>query len=309
MKRYFKNIIATIITVAMTVIGLQKVGLLLDPAWSKDGFDVIHAFHSLDENSLDVIVYGSSHAWKGFDTRVLNDKYGISAYNYGCNWQAMNTVELFLEDSLRTQTPKVVCIETFTVNNVLNNTNMDGQIYYTKAMDNFDGKKKYLQQCFGNKLERYASYYFPIIMFHDNWNCISSENFLDQGYERFIRSTGFMETNRVYPFSMPNYQFFSQSELSPIAIETLNNIVNICNSKGIHVIFYTCPYDGEFNYSNALNEYAQKNNCDYIDLFRCYQDLNLDGSSDFNDGGHLNDSGAAKVADYLGKYITENFNL
>ena len=74
-------------------------GALLDPPNTILGFEVIEAFHSLEDNSLDVIVYGSSHAWRGCDTRVMKDKYSIAAYNYGCNWQKMNTIELFLKDS------------------------------------------------------------------------------------------------------------------------------------------------------------------------------------------------------------------
>ena len=74
------------------------------------------------------MIYGSSRAWKGCDTTVMADEYGLSAYNYGCNWQAINTTALFLQDSLLTQTPKVVCIETGLVDDIEKNTGMDGQI-------------------------------------------------------------------------------------------------------------------------------------------------------------------------------------
>lgn len=309
MKKTVTNIVGVILTVILTGSLIQYMGYLLDPAWSQDGFDVIEAFHSLEDNSLDVIVYGSSHAWKGCDTRVLRDKYNISAYNYGCNWQKLNTIELFLKDSLRTQSPKVVCIETYTVNTILQDTDLQGEIYYTKPMKSFAGKQEYLKQCFGNDIERYASYYFPIIMFHDNWNAITYENFLKQGYERFIDSTGFLPSNAVYQCELPDYNTFAQWDIGEDAIKTLDEIVQVCNDNDIQIVFYTCPWEGEYHYSNALAEYAEKKGCAYLDLFQYYKETGLDGNSDFADSGHLNTNGAEKVADFLGKYIVENYDL
>ena len=299
MKKTVWGIAGIGITVALTIGLIQFMGLLLDPFESADGLDAVKAFHSLEENSLDVIVYGSSHAWKGCDTRVMRDKYGIAAYNYGCHWQRINTTELFLKDSLRTQSPKVACIETFTVNSVLHNTDLTGEIYYTKPMKNFKAKQEYLKQCFGTNIERYASYYFPIIMFHDNWNAVTEENFVNTDYERFVESSGFYPTSDIYPCKLPDYHTFTQKDIRESALKTLDEIVAVCNEHDIRIIFFTCPWEGENKFGNALTEYAKKNNCEYLDLFRYYEEMGLDGNSDLNDAGHLNTSGAGKVADFL----------
>ncbi len=309
MNKAITNIVGVIITAFLTFSLILYMGFLLAPAKSKDGLDVIKAFHSLEDNSLDVIVYGSSHAWKGCDTRVMRDKYSIEAYNYSCYWQKMNTTALFIKDSLRTQSPKVVCIETFHVNSVMQDSDLQGEIYYTKNMKNFDGKQDYLKQCFGNDIERYASYYFPIIMFHDNWNSITSENFSNQGYKRFIENAGFSPSNDIYQCNLPDYKNFPQLEIDESAIKTLDEIVRVCKEKNIQIIFYTCPWEGEFNYSDALAEYAAKNGCTYLDLFQYYEETGLDGNTDLNDSGHLNTSGAEKVAAFLGKYIVENYSF
>ena len=309
MKKTVTSIAGVILTAALTVGLIQYMGHLLDPWEAQDGLDVVEAFHSLEDNSLDVIVYGSSHAWKGCDTRIMRDKYGISAYNYGCHWQKINTTALFLKDSLRTQSPKVVCIETYNVNAVLQDRNLQGEIYYTRPMKSFAGKQEYLKQCFGNDLERYASYYFPIIMFHDNWNAIQYENFLGQRCERLIDSAGFFTNDAVYQCELPDYETFTQSKIGENAIKTLDEIVQVCRDNDVQILFYTCPWEGEFNYSDALAEYAEKNGCAYLDLFRYYEETGLDGNTDLADSGHLNTSGAEKVADFLGKYIVENYHL
>ena len=146
-KKILKNILNCTITLCLIVILIGYVGNLLVPMGTSGGINAIKAFHTMEEDSLEVIIYGSSHAWKGCDPMVMYKNHGLGAYNYGCDWQALNTTLLFLEDSLRTQTPKVVCIDTFQVDSIKEDTDMDGQIYYTRAISNFQGKKEYLKQC------------------------------------------------------------------------------------------------------------------------------------------------------------------
>lgn len=309
LKKNFKNIIGVIITLLLTVSLVQYMGHRLDPAWSQDGYDVIEAFHSLEEDTLDVIVYGSSHAWKGCDTRVMWDKYGLNAYNYGCNWQVLNTTKLFFEDSLRTQTPKVVCVETYLVNNLLRNTNMDGQIYYTRAIPFFDGKIEYIMQCFGRDPERYLSYVFPLVMFHDNWTNINSENYLMQGHQRFVDSRGYFIQTAANPFEPVDYASFPQYELNEDCKAILDEMVKACEEEGTEIVFFTCPYAGEYNYNNAMKRYAEENDCTYLNLFEYTDKMGFDWETDLADGGHLNVNGAGKVAAFLGEYIVENYDI
>ncbi len=309
MKQKIKLITGFLITLILTFLLISYFGVLLDPAWSGDGIDAINAFHSLNNDSLDIIVYGSSHAWKGCDTGVMRDKYGLAAYNYGCNWQSISTTQLFLLDSLRTQSPKIALIETLNIDSVLSDVDMDGQIYYTRAISNFDGKRAYLKQCFAGDLERYATYYFPLIMFHDNWKNISYENFLHQGKQRYVDSAGFCPGWNIYPCDIPDSSGSIQNDLNAESIKVLDNIVQTCQEHNVTVIFYTCPFSGKYYYSDAMRKYAESNNCIYLDLFDYKAELGLDGEKDLQDEGHLNIYGAAKVGDFLGKYLIENYSL
>ena len=309
MKKRILIILECIITIALTIVILRCIGHRLDPAWSQDGFDVIDAFHSLEDDSLDVIVYGSSHAWKGCNTQYMNEKYNISAYNYGCNWQAINTTLLFLQDSLTTQNPKIVCIDTFCVGTVLKDTDLNGQIYYSSGIPDMKSKYKYLSRCFGKDPERWLSYYLPIVMFHDNWNTINYENYLNQGYQRFVDSKGYMAQYNVYEGYIPDYKGFTQLELPVDSLQILDEIVYECKKRNIQIIFYTCPWQGEYSYGYAMTKYAEENGCIYINFFENLNETGIDGATDLNDEGHLNLSGATKVADYLGKFIVENYDI
>lgn len=309
MKNCVQHIFECLLTIILALVLVQKTGYLLDPKWTQGGLDVISAFDSLEDNSIEIIIYGSSHAQTGCDTRVMCDKYGLKAYNYGYNWQAINTTLLFLEDSLRSQLPKVVCIELFYVGNIKQNTDMDGQIYYTRAIKDFEGKRAYLKQCFGNDLERYVSYYFPLIMFHDNWTEIISENYSLPNPEKWINSKGYYSFATVTPFTLPDPSKFSQLDLKANCVEVLHKMVKLCKDKDINIVFYTNPYIGEYHYNDVMTKFAKENGCAYLNLFNYIDDIGLSGETDFRDAGHLNDSGAGKVASFLAEYIIEHYDV
>ena len=309
MKRKVSIVLSCIITACLTIMMVQYMGHFLDPAWTGVGMDHIRSFHSLDEDSLDVIVYGSSRAFKGCDSMEMYKKYGLGVYNYGNNWQSLNTILLFLQDSLRTQTPKIVCIETSLVDSVEEDTNMDGQIYYTREISHFDGKSDYLKQCFGDDPERYASYYFPLIMFHDNWNQINSENYSISNPMRFTKSMGYSGSNEIEPATIGDYKTFEQKELPKNSLEILDKMVKVCEDNGVQIIFYTCPYQGEYAYYEAMSNYAAEHGCAYLNLFESISEIDLNPETDFRDPDHLNDSGAVKVADFLGAYIVEHYEI
>ncbi len=310
MKVKFMRIVTCILLVGIIFRMIICSGKLLNPRWTDRSINAVEAFHSLPENSIEVLIYGSSHAWKGIDPRVMYEQYGIKTYNYSGNWQKINTTALFFKDSIRTQSPKIILIETFLVSSVLKDSDLNGEIYYTKAIDMFDGKIQYLKQCFGNDKVRWLSYYFPLIMFHSNWNSIDEENFAEGvTQEQYLEQLGYERGNSIEPVEIMDFEEFEQYELDDEAVIVLDDIVKICKEQDIKIIFYTVPYQGEFGYYKAMKDYAVANGCVYLNLFQNMEEIGIDETTDFRDATHLNDNGAKKIASYLGKYIIDNFNV
>lgn len=304
LKKLFKPTIGFFIIIFLAFALILEAGNVLAPEGSATAADAIDSFHTLAPDSLDVIVYGSSHAWKGCDTRVFEDKYGYRAYNYGCDWQALSTTLLFLQDSLRTQKPKYAFIETYLAEYILEDTNMDGQIYYTKHISDFSGKREYLSKCFAGNPERYASYYFPIIIFHDNWVNLTKDSFEENVSIDWRKTRGYYPSSEINPVEENAIKIPEQITLPDNSIETLDKMLSICKENGVTPIFYTSPWVGGNNKSVAFKEYAASRDVCYIDLYEHLYEMDFSYETDFRDhGGHLNDSGAQKVADYLGSVI------
>lgn len=314
MNRKIRILAGCLVTLLLTAGTIHALGILSRPTDTDVVFNAIDTFHDLPENSLEVIGYGSSHMWTGMSSMELYEKYGVGAYNYGGHWQVINTTALFIKDSLRTQSPKLILVETFLVNEVRRDTNMNKavEIYCTKAVPDFDGKRKYLRQCFGNDLESYFSYYVPLCAFHENWVNLCQASFLGSGEDAdtdFYASMGYLCRDGVTPVSIADPSSFEQEPLSADAIACLDDIVSVCRERGIEIIFYTAPWEGIYNYADAMTEYAAENGCVYLNLFEYMDEIGLDCEKDFYDVGHLNDRGAVKVTDFLGEYIVGHYDI
>lgn len=305
-----KNIL-TCLTAGILLLGaVQKTGEFLDPLWAGGAMNAVEAFHELDENTVDVMVYGSSHAWKGFDPIELYKNTGIGSYNYGCNWQHINTTRLFLKDSLKSQSPKVALIETYRVDEMLKDTDLNGEIYYTKKLPWSEDKRKYLQECFGKNPGGYISYCFPLVMFHENWNIVSKENFKGgRTTEEYLSSMGYEPGDRIEKVKLADPYSFRQKELPEFSVNILDDMVQTCRDKNIRIVFFTVPYQGEYCYSDAMKRYAGENGCEYLNLFEYTDEMGINENCDFRDTTHLNDSGAKKVTAFIGEFLDRNFQL
>lgn len=286
-------------------------GILLRPTDTDIAFSAMDAFHSMPEDSIEVMVYGSSHGWVGVDSMEMYKNYGVGAYNYACNWQHINTTSLFFHDSLRTQSPKVVLIETYRINALMMDTDINGEIYYTRGIPASSERERYLKQCFGDDFERYLSYYVPFVAFHRNWNNIQEKNFQETTSNReiFFQTMGFWPIERITPIDIGDYRKYQQAELCDDAIEVLDEIVKTCDQNNIQIVFFTTPYQANYPYFDAIREYAEENGCQYINFFEKMDEIGIDCETDFYDEDHFNTSGAKKVSDYLGQYLMENYDL
>lgn len=82
-----KKLAAILLCVVLISVGVLALGHLTRPLGDDVAIANVENFHKLPENSIDVIVYGSSHAWRNVNVNEMYDKYGIGAYNYAANWQ------------------------------------------------------------------------------------------------------------------------------------------------------------------------------------------------------------------------------
>ncbi len=306
--------------VKVTIFGVMIIGSVIflgillrpNPSYTDTPISAVETFNDMPDNSIEVIGYGSSRMWKGLDSMEMYENYGIGMYNYGGDGQYLNTTYLYLLESLRTQSPKVVIIEIKNVYNFLTEGNSDYglQTYFTTAISGVDVKAQYLTQVYGTELESYVSYFIPIVTFQTNWKSLTSANFTrNSNTYDFYASMGYYESDITTSVEPVDSTEFEELPLSEESIVTLDNIVDLCDKNGVDIIFYVAPWSGEYNYSDAMAQYAEENGAVYFDMFDYMEELEISWDTDFMDDNHLNDSGAGKLANFFGEYIVENYDV
>ncbi len=309
-KIVVQRIVGVVVICLITCLCIYGLGYIVRPTDTDRAYAQIETFHSLPENSVEVLVYGSSHAYRGVNVMEMYNQYGIGAYNYAWNWQRANTMHLFVKDSLEVQTPRIALIETYHLDEVLMDTNMTAEIFYSRYIHSGQARQAYLKQCFGNDKERYLSYYMPLCAFHDNWNTLTQQSFEPLAIpDSFRLNMGFLPSDKITKVKLSTKKTSKQAELSEASRAEVLAMLETLRQKGVRVIFFTVPWGSAFRYHDTIAQLAQENDCDYIDFFELVDEIGMDGNTDFSDKGHLNTSGATKIANYLGRYIKEHYEV
>ena len=77
MNRTIKHIIGCLATLAMVAFGAQKLGFWVRPVGENNtdsAYTQIDTFYSLPDKSVEVIIYGSSHAFRNVNPMVMYEE-------------------------------------------------------------------------------------------------------------------------------------------------------------------------------------------------------------------------------------------
>ena len=311
MKKRLLNLFYFGTTLILLFVVIFGFGHLLRPVDLDIATEAVDTFHALPKNSVDVLCLGSSHMWRGLDPLTMYREYGITAYNYGCVYQKINTTLLFLQDAFLTQSPKIVVIDSFYANRLNTYNKLNNELYSTRHIRFTKEKLSYLHSVLGSDPEQYLAYFVPFAAFHGNWESLfqpDNDNTVRPS-KRLSDTLGFAFSESTVPASFPIIFSAEQLPLNSDAIAVLDEIVSLCNEHQAHVVFITIPYEKEYQYVNAMRSYASANKCIYLNLFEHLEEIGYNGMTDFSDGSHLNASGAAKTASFLGAYLSDHFEL
>lgn len=96
-------------------------------------------------------------------------------------------------------------------------------------------------------------------------------------------------------------------------MQYLDKMRQLCEENGIQLILMKAPslspvwYDSE---NQQVTNYAEKYDLPYINFYDLLEETGIDYETDTYDGGlHLNLAGAAKVSEYLGKVLVEEYGV
>lgn len=249
----------------------------------------IYAIQREPEETIDILVLGDSLSYSSVSPMSLWNRHGYTSFVCGQPGQNMRETKEILEIALSTQSPKVVILETNAI-----------------FQDRLKGRT------LSETVDALFNYYLPLFRGHDVWkSLVMKKEYAEVGFAKY---KGFPFRSDVKPYEKGEYmKKTDQIEVLPDKnIEHLQNVIDMCRDSGTDLILLGTPSPSNYNYSihNAIAELADKQELTYIDMNLMTDELGIDWKTDTLDkGDHLNLSGAEKVTEYLGRYLSDNYSL
>ncbi len=315
MKTFLKNLFRIAGKTALA--GCLTVGVwrFLTPYFRIDHNDTGDLFRTLPEDSLDVVVVGSSHAQYAFDPGVLYAETGLYSYVMGSMCQPPETSYYMMEEILKTQSPEVIIMDVFTF--LPQSQVCYGEGMYYTAIDMMTGETR-VQAALNmpdSEAEKRLPYAYDLIMNHNNWRVMDfsdPDSILDNAElnQGPVTTFGFVrqEPTDIRTGSYDTYAVSRQVELSQEEKDLLDRMITLCEENDVHLLFIKTPYkisQEDTDKLAALWAYLEEKGQDYVDYANHPEAIGwhllMDG-----DIWHNNSWGAEKVTRGLGEYILEN---
>ena len=269
--------------------------------------------YELPENTIEIVFLGSSHSHRTHIPIVYNDLLKVDTISMGVNGLTIEHLYYQLVEILKTQNPKIVVMEFFS----LYQYNKFDWWTTHKSYDSMNvSMNKFKAINSSVPIELRMEFFIPIISYHQNWKTFL-EVFNDVDDNPFY---GFIPSYTKVKYHTTNdivdQKNFSNDELyiSESYLNYVERILQLCDENNISIILNISPYIEQYGltvydaqkYINGLHDYFGENDIDVIDF--SYNPSNYDiYMDDLHDDGHLNVGGAYKASMALGEIMAQEY--
>lgn len=305
----FKRAVSVLVLLALVLGGVFYCGKALRV---NDGYYKNTPFLE-DEREYDVLFFGTSHMVNSVLPMQLWKETGITSYNLAIHGGSIASSYWMLKMALEYQKPKVAVMDVLLAKSNYMQTDLP---MAHAAMDPFplsETKLRAIWDIYPDTASR-AELLFPLDIYHNRWKELDTE-MLKRGFgeSKVTPEKGGESRIRVYPLENPIVvpEMEVAQEMTE-GLRYLQRFIELCQQEGITPVITYLPYRGtgdaeEQRYSNAAIQLAQSLGAATVDLQ--HTDLIDDDTDWYDDGGHINPTGAKKITAFLGQFLKENYDL
>lgn len=256
----------------------------------------------------DVIFVGDCEVYENFSPITLWENYGVTSYIRGSPQQLIWHSYYTLKDTLERETPKVVVFNVLS----MQYSEPQSEAYNRMALDDLPLSVNKIQAVLASKMEdeTLLSYIFPFFRYHSRWSELTASDFRYLFHQDTLSHNGFLMRADVRPVeTLPEPKKLANYQFADVCYEYLDKIRLLCEEKGVELILIKAPslyphwYD---EWDQQMVDYAAEYGLTYINFLDHIDEIGLDFSTDTYDQGlHLNLSGAEKLSDYFGTILQE----
>lgn len=280
--------------------------------------DRFSGFYAEKNNTLDIVMIGSSPVFPYYAAPKLWGETGIALYPLSSNLQRPAAMRYLVEETEKTQAPALYIFEMrmFTIED----ENLRENMAYTRGVtDNMKYSRQRIRTIQAlvpeDDEEGRLSYYLDIMKYHTNWKMLAlPSEWANMAYHKASPLKGYVFKDEVGPQPMPDCGGAEGEKAIPPEQETyLKDLLDFLRQSGKNALFIVSPY-GEsldeqrmFNYMEGIvDSYGYT----FLNMNNYYEEIGIIFEEDFADyGSHTNAIGAEKCTDFLKEYLQEQYSF
>lgn len=296
-KNTIRALLGTLLASATILVALMALSALFYPKDNRLEYGIhdqeANGVLGEPENTLDVLFLGDSECYCSFSPLQMFGDYGFTSYNLGTHTQRLCYGNSLLHRATQNQRPRVVVIET---NTLFRKFSISSTMF----------------QMIQDKL--------PVFEYHNRWKSLLPEDFAQEPTQTYSNGLkGYIARFNVNAADDAGYMQEDEEEeeerlerIPRLNKRYLQYMVDYCHSIGAEPILVSTPSTVNWNATRhkAVEKFAAEVGVTYIDLNEGESKLDIDWAEDTCDNGdHMNVFGARKVSNYIGSYLSENYDL
>lgn len=297
----FILIVVTVMTCISSVLSFKN----------DDGAYIMTKFYDQDENTVDVLVLGSSHAFMDINPAVLWEEYGMASYDLCGGTQPMWSTYHYLVEALKTQHPRLIVLEGYCLypRDQYAQMVIVGNNYGLKwSRNRIEAIKD------GTVSWEFTDYLLPLNQTHNRYSDLSEADFrANQGEPQYANWKGFVSIPNSKPYERRDLSALTQSAALDEKIETYyRRILELAQSENIPIAVVISPYatvtdESQVAYNRAY-EIAAEYGVNFYNFNSGEDVCGLDYATDIaEEGSHLNYLGSTKYTKVLGEYLIDYY--
>ncbi|MBQ8198891.1 MAG: hypothetical protein IJZ76_05655 [Lachnospiraceae bacterium] len=311
-KKEWKNFVGSVVFLGIAAFLFVSISYVMRPV-DLGNRDAMAGFYAEEDNTLDVVAFGSSAIYRFLNNPILWEEYGITSYNLGTGSQQPDVAVMLANETLKTQKPDLILVETRSF--IKEEKEGKSDINFRRVSDymnySFD-RIKYIT-AYTDDWSLRISMIFDICFYHELWKEFKITDLYRADNKKDTELKGWECIYECEPQEVPeDYSGVMPEAIDPEEEQELYELMDFCEAEEIALLFVATPWKMTEN-RVAQNKYLEQIitkrgyhflNCnDYID------EIGIDYSKDFYDSMHTNVWGAEKVTHFIGKFMKKHFDM
>ena len=242
----------------------------------------------------------------------LWQEYGINSYIRGSAEQYIWQSYYLLEDTLRYEKPDVVVFNIQSLqfdksqNEAYNRMSIEGMRWSMSKVNCI--RASMLEN------EHFIEYVFPILRYHTRWNELGASDLEYMFKTKKVSHNGYyMRIDEKAAGTIPKGRPLGDYNFGKNAWKYLEMMADLCEKEGIKLLLIKAPSLYPYWYEEweeQVEEFAASRGLRYVNFLEYIDEIGLDYDHDTYDGGlHMNLSGAEKCSHFIGKILTDDFEV